>query len=56
MSRRAWLLFGAMCLIWGIPYLLIRVAVRELTPATLVFGAGKAPNAPPKANSKGFSH
>jgi drug/metabolite transporter (DMT)-like permease len=32
------LLFGAMCVIWGIPYLLIRVAVRELTPATLVFG------------------
>ncbi len=26
-----------MCLIWGIPYLMIRVAVRELTPATLVF-------------------
>jgi len=27
-----------MCLIWGVPYLLIRVAARELTPATLVFG------------------
>jgi drug/metabolite transporter (DMT)-like permease len=27
-----------MCVIWGIPYLLIRVAVRELSPATLVFG------------------
>jgi drug/metabolite transporter (DMT)-like permease len=26
-----------MCVIWGIPYLLIRVAVRELSPATLVF-------------------
>jgi drug/metabolite transporter (DMT)-like permease len=26
-----------MCVIWGMPYLLIRVAVRELTPATLVF-------------------
>src|SRR5215472_13075904 len=26
-----------MCVIWGIPYLLIRVAVSELTPATLVF-------------------
>ena len=26
-----------MCVIWGIPYLLIRVAVRELAPATLVF-------------------
>ena len=37
MSRRGALLFAAMCVIWGIPYLLIRVAVRELTPATLVF-------------------
>jgi len=37
MSRRGWLLFGAMCLIWGLPYLLIRVAVRELSPASLVF-------------------
>jgi drug/metabolite transporter (DMT)-like permease len=36
-SRKGWLLFGALCVIWGIPYLLIRVAVRELTPATLVF-------------------
>lgn len=27
-----------MCVIWGVPYLLIRVAVREVTPATLVFG------------------
>lgn len=32
------LLFGSLCVIWGIPYLLIRVAVRELSPATLVFG------------------
>jgi len=38
MTRRGWLLFGALCVVWGIPYLLIRVAVRELTPATLVFG------------------
>jgi drug/metabolite transporter (DMT)-like permease len=30
-------LFAAMCVIWGIPYLLIRVAVRDLTPAMLVF-------------------
>jgi drug/metabolite transporter (DMT)-like permease len=26
-----------MCVIWGIPYLLIRVAVRDVTPGTLVF-------------------
>lgn len=37
MSRRSWALFAAMCVIWGIPYLLIRVAVREVTPGTLVF-------------------
>ncbi|MGC1184030.1 MAG: EamA family transporter [Candidatus Dormiibacterota bacterium] len=38
MSRRGWVLFGAMCLIWGIPYLLIKVAVRHIAPADLVFG------------------
>jgi drug/metabolite transporter (DMT)-like permease len=38
MTRRGWLLFASMCVIWGVPYLMIRVAVRELTPATLVFG------------------
>lgn len=37
MTRRGALLFAAMCVIWGLPYLMIRVAVRELTPATLVF-------------------
>ncbi|HMK92307.1 MAG TPA: DMT family transporter, partial [Thermoleophilia bacterium] len=37
MSRKGWLLFGSLCVIWGIPYLLIRVAVRELPPPTLVF-------------------
>lgn len=37
MSRRGWLLFAAMCVIWGVPYLLIKVAVAELSPASLVF-------------------
>src|SRR5258707_9021284 len=37
MSRRGALLFAAMSVIWGLPYLLIRVAVRDLSPATLVF-------------------
>ena len=37
MSRRGWLLFIALGVIWGIPYLLIRVAVRDLSPASLVF-------------------
>jgi drug/metabolite transporter (DMT)-like permease len=37
MTRRNWLLFAAMCVIWGIPYLLIRVAVRDISPPDLVF-------------------
>jgi drug/metabolite transporter (DMT)-like permease len=37
MNRRGLLLFAAMCVIWGIPYLLIRVAVGEISPAMLVF-------------------
>jgi drug/metabolite transporter (DMT)-like permease len=36
-TRRGLALFAAMCVIWGIPYLLIRVAVRDLSPAMLVF-------------------
>jgi drug/metabolite transporter (DMT)-like permease len=36
MTRRGWALFIAMGVIWGLPYLLIKVAVGELTPATLV--------------------
>ncbi|HEV7872155.1 MAG: cyeA [Modestobacter sp.] len=37
MSRRGWLLFAAMSLIWGIPYLLIKVAVGEFSPVVVVF-------------------
>src|SRR3954466_3404997 len=36
MTRRGIALFAAMSLLWGIPYLFIRVAVAEITPATLV--------------------
>jgi drug/metabolite transporter (DMT)-like permease len=36
MSRRGWLLFAAMCVIWGVPYLLIKVAVEDMSPALLV--------------------
>ena len=38
MSRRGWVLFVAMSVIWGIPYLLIKVAVGELPPVVVVFG------------------
>ncbi len=37
MTQRGLILFGLMSVIWGIPYLFIRVAVAEITPATLVF-------------------
>jgi drug/metabolite transporter (DMT)-like permease len=37
MTRRGWAYFLAMAVIWGIPYLLIRIAVRELNPGVLVF-------------------
>jgi drug/metabolite transporter (DMT)-like permease len=36
-TRKGWILFAALCLIWGLPYLLIRIAVREIDPGTLVF-------------------
>ena len=37
MTRRGWILFLAMAVIWGIPYLLIKVAVGDLSPVTVVF-------------------
>ena len=37
MTRRGTILFALMCVIWGVPYLLIKVAVRDLSPAALVF-------------------
>lgn len=37
MTRRGLILFLLMSLIWGIPYLMIRIAVAEISPATLVF-------------------
>ena len=37
MTRRGWILFLVMSVIWGCPYLLIRIAVREVSPATLIF-------------------
>jgi drug/metabolite transporter (DMT)-like permease len=36
-TRRGWLLFATMGVIWGVPYLLIKVAVADLSPASLVF-------------------
>jgi drug/metabolite transporter (DMT)-like permease len=36
-SRRGWVLFLTMSLIWGVPYLLIKVAVDEVSPVMVVF-------------------
>ncbi|MGN6332694.1 MAG: DMT family transporter [Motilibacteraceae bacterium] len=36
MSRRGAALFAAMCVIWGIPYVLIKVAVDEVSPSVMV--------------------
>lgn len=38
MTRRGWVLFVALGLIWGVPYLFIGVAVAELDPVVLAFG------------------
>lgn len=38
MTRRGWVLFIALGIIWGIPYLFIRIAVRELDPVVVAFG------------------
>jgi drug/metabolite transporter (DMT)-like permease len=36
-SRRGWVLFLTMSVIWGIPYLLIKVAVDDVSPVLVVF-------------------
>jgi len=38
MTRRGWLLFAALGLIWGIPYLFLRIAVTELSPVVVACG------------------
>ena len=37
MTRRGWALFIALGMIWGLPYLLIKISVRQIDPAFLVF-------------------
>ena len=37
MSPRAWGLFAAVSVLWGIPYAFIKVALRDLSPAELAF-------------------
>jgi drug/metabolite transporter (DMT)-like permease len=38
MTRRGWTLFAAMSVIWGMPYLFIKIAVADVEPAVVVFG------------------
>ena len=38
MSARAWWLFAIVALLWGIPYLFIKVAVEDMSPAMVAFG------------------
>lgn len=37
MSRKGWALFAVMCVVWGIPYLLIKVAVANVSVPVVVF-------------------
>lgn len=38
MNRRAWLLLAVMSVLWGMPYLFIKLAVEELSPPVVVAG------------------
>jgi drug/metabolite transporter (DMT)-like permease len=38
MSRRGWILFASLGIIWGLPYLLIKVGVESLSTPMVVFG------------------
>ena len=37
MSKRGWVLFISLSIIWGMPYLFIRIAVEALSPFFVVF-------------------
>lgn len=37
MTRRGWILFATLCLVWGAPYLLIKIAVAEVSVPFLAF-------------------
>ncbi len=38
MTRRNWILFGLVGVLWGIPYLFVKVAVQDFSPPVIVFG------------------
>ncbi|NGN64994.1 DMT family transporter [Streptomyces sp. A7024] len=37
MSARGWILFVGLAVVWGVPYLMIKVAVGEVSPSLVVF-------------------
>lgn len=37
MSWRAWITFAALCVVWGVPYFFIKLAVSELSPACVAW-------------------
>jgi drug/metabolite transporter (DMT)-like permease len=38
MSLRSWVYFGVLCIAWGIPYYLIKVALLDVSPSGIAFG------------------
>ena len=38
MSPRAWVLFASVSVIWGMPYLFIKIAVEDLSPSVVAWG------------------
>ncbi|MSW73306.1 MAG: EamA family transporter, partial [Actinobacteria bacterium] len=38
MTRKSWIQFGIVGLLWGIPYLLMKVAVADIPPPLIVAG------------------
>jgi drug/metabolite transporter (DMT)-like permease len=58
MSRRAWTLFAVLSVVWGVPYLMIKVAVAEVSVPFLVFAraaVGAAVRLPIALRDRGFA-
>lgn len=58
MSRRAWVLFALLSVVWGLPYLMIKVAVVEVSVPFLVFArsaVGAAVMFPIALRDRGFA-
>ena len=42
MSARAWTLFAAVSVLWGIPYLFIKLAVEDLSPVMVAWAGSSS--------------